>query len=207
MKEKDKDQERFILEKYASDRQEPFERCLRMILKFLNDSKNVERDSKSILADALTTIQSFTKFRECTIGLRDPDGLYRFKAFVGFNDEARKAREELAYSDDDMKDIAFYRPVIICRFAMFHLSERKPYKPGMERTYNNPELLDAPRKHPGDMIEGDYLEIMIRGKEQEILGWLELSGTADGKLPTREEVLKVEFFSSCLAPVISNLMG
>ena len=206
MKEKDNEQERFVLEKYASERQEPFEKFLRKISKFLNDSKAPGRDRKSILMSALMTIQSFTKFRECTIGLRDLDGMYRFKAMTGFADEAMRAREELTFSAEDMKDIAFYRPVIICRFALFHLLERKPYKPGMERTYNRPELLSASRKNPDDMIEGDYIEILIRGRSQEILGWIELSGTSDGKLPSREEVLQAEFFSLCLIPVIDRLM-
>lgn len=207
MKEKNKDEERYLIEKYASDRQEPFEKFLRKILKFLNDSKDTAKDKKSILMSALTTIQSFTKFRECTIGIRDLDGMYRFKAMTGFTDEAMRARDGLTYSADDMRDITFYRPITIGRFALFHLSERKPYKPGMEKTYNRPELLDAPRKNPDDMIEGDYIEILIRGSKQEILGWIELSGTSDGKLPSREEILETEFFSSCLIPVVDRLMS
>lgn len=203
---KNADQERFLLEKYASDRQEPFERFLRRILKFLNESKSPDKNSKDVLMEALRTIQSFTKFKECTIGLKDPDGLYRFKAMVGFREEAMKAREEIAYSSDDMNDFVSYRPVSICRFALFHISERKPYKPGMENTYNNPQLLGIPRKRPDDMIEGDYLEIIIRGKNQEIIGWIELSGTSDGKLPSRDEVLKTEFFSSCLIPVLERMI-
>ncbi|MEM4262253.1 MAG: hypothetical protein QXY98_00770 [Thermoplasmata archaeon] len=205
-KAKSAEQEKFLLEKYASDRQEPFERFLRQVLKFLRDSKSSDKDRKTVLMEALQTIQSFTKFKECTIGYRDPDGLYRFKAMVGFKEEAMKARQEIAYTSDDMMDIASYRPVTICRFAFLHLSERKPYKSGMENTYNKPELLNMPRKYPDDMIEGDYLEILIRGKGQEIIGWIELSGTSDGKLPSREEVLKAEFFSSCLIPVLERIM-
>jgi len=206
IKEKDKDQEKYILEKYSSDHPAPFEDFLKKILKLINDSKAQGIDNESVLMDALDTIQSFTKFKGCTLGLKDPDGLYRFKAMVGFRDEAMAARREIAFTNEDMKDIFSYRPINICRFSQLHISERKPYKPGMENTYNNPEMLDSPRTHPDDMIEGDYVEIVIRGKAQEIIGWLELSGTSDGKLPSRETVLQMEFFSSCLIPILQTMI-
>ena len=206
-REKDKGQEKFLLEKYTSGSPDHFESFLRGIMKFLNDSKSPDKDIQFKLISALLTIQSFTKFKELTLGLKDPDGLYRFKAMIGFRDEAIASRKEIVYTNEDMKDIFSYRPINICRFSQFHISERKPFKPGMENTYNKPELLEMQRRHPDDMIEGDYLEIIIHGKAQSIIGWLELSGTCDQKLPSRESVLKTEFFSTCLTPILQRING
>lgn len=206
IREKDPEQEKYLLEKYSTDRMQPFEGFIRNVTKFFNDSKSPTKDNTSKLMDALLTIRSFTKFKECAIGLRDPDGLYRFKAMVGFRDDAVTARKEIAFTNEDMKDIFSYRPVTICRFSYFHISERKPYKQGMEKTYNEPQLLSSQRRHPDDMIEGDFMEIALQGKAQNIIAWLEFSGTSDGKLPSRESVLQTEFFSSCLLPILQKMI-
>jgi len=205
-KSKDFEQEKRLIEKYSPGSGTKNEQFIETIISFFDMVKGSTESLDAILDKTLKTIKSFFKFNECAIGLRDSDGLYRFKAMIGFRNEAVAARKEIFYSLDDMKDIFSYRPINICRFAQFHLSERKPYKPGTEVTYNHPELLESTRNQPNDMIEGDYIEFIIYGKDRDILGWLELSGPESGRIPSRETILKLEFFTSCIVPIIFPLM-
>lgn len=201
-KRKDAGQEQQLFKKYNRGIPSPDEKFIETITNFIVSAEKLKKPKEQILTEALQLIQSLSQFKECAFGLRDPDGAYRFKRLVGFGQDAETARKEIVYSEADMRDIITYRPIIICRFSQFHLSEMKPYKPGMEITFNKPNLLNSERKHPDDMTEGDYIEIPLQGKDREIIGWIELSGPASGKLPKREVILQIEFFASCLIPMI-----
>ena len=201
-KQKDLEQEQLLIKKYSAVYRSANEQFLKAITNFIAKAKGPEKSLESILKEALEFIRTYSQFKERAIGLRDHDGLYRFKVIAGFDNEAESATREMVFSADDMKDIFTYRPINICRTAQFHLSERKSYKQGTENTFNRPDLLGSERKHPDDMIEGDYIEIPIQGKERDLIGWIEVSGPADGKMPKRETILRIEFFASCLVPII-----
>jgi len=205
-KQKDMEQEKKLIERYSPARKTPNEKFLAIVMDLFKKSKTPSIAFDTILLDILQAIQSFATFNELTIGLRDSDGLYRFKAMIGFRPEALQARKEISYTVHDMKDYFTYKPVIICRFTNFHVVERKPFKPGMEEMYNRPDMLEDIRRNPDDMIEGDYVEVIITGKDRDILGWFELSGTSDGKLPSRETLIQLEFFSQCIVPILIENM-
>jgi len=199
---KDMEQEEMLKSIYSFGSEIPDEKFLEAALNFFSKIRNPSFSLESILKEILEFVRSNSPFQECLIGLKDKDGLFRFKAMIGFTDEAAAEIRNIVFTQDDMKSIRSYHPINICKFSQFHLSERRPYAPGMEKAFNKPDLLKSTRAHPDDMIEGDFIEIDLRDKSRDIIGWMELSGTVDGKLPQRDTIMRIEFFASCIIPII-----
>ena len=55
------------------------------------------------------------------------------------------------------------------------------------------------RKTTDAYVEGDYLDIYIKGKKGEIVAWIETGGTWDGKLPDAQAIKWMEFVGSLIA--------
>ena len=63
-------------------------------------------------------------------------------------------------------------------------------------------MMRSKRKTSEDSIEGDYLDVLVYGPKDEILGWIEVSGTWDGKLPDAQTIRSLEVVSSVLSLAI-----
>lgn len=204
---KDTAQEKMLISKYSPITDTPEEQFLEGILKFIEYTKTAGITSHVILLEAARMIRRLTEFKEIAIGVKDRDGMFRFAAMIGFKEEAEAARKKLAYTLADMKDGSAYQYMRLCKSSQIMLAENGPYKPGEEETFNRPALLEKPRAAPDDMIEGDYIDIFLNDREKEIMAWLELSGTKDGKMPKRETILWMELFAACLTTVLLNAPG
>ena len=198
-KKKDLQQERLLKELYSPFSNSNEERYLSEIGGFLEHSLKISNSKDAILKEVTRLIYRIFEFKEIAFGARDNDGMYRFHEMIGFRKEAENARKQIVYDYKDMTDGASYKSIRIGKYSHILLSEFEPFKPGEEATFNHPELLGKPRTNADDMIEGDYLNIFLYGKQKEILGWIELSGTRSGKLPTREIALFLEFLASCIS--------
>ena len=65
-------------------------------------------------------------------------------------------------------------------------------------------MLQMARRALDDSIEGDYLDINILGSDDELLGWIEISGTVTGKLPDIATIRTIEGMASVLALAITR---
>jgi hypothetical protein len=205
-KTKDEGQEKFLMRMYSSGSETDEEEFLGGTRAFFERIKGHGETLESTLHEAAVYIEAFSQFGEVAIGVRGQDGMYRYSALVGFNREADAARRGIAFTSRDMKDLTMGRPIRICRISQFYLSEKKPYQPGQENTFNRPNLVGAPRQRPDEMVDGDFVEIPLIGKNKEIIGWIEVSGTMMGKLPKRAVMIQIEFFASCLSLVLSSML-
>lgn len=159
---------------------------------------------KIFLDEAGRLIHRLFDFREIAIGMKSKsDNLFRYEVLIGFSGEAERARKKLTYTDDDMLDSKKYpNGIVITKKTEFMLVELHPYKPGEEDTYNRPNLLAKQRSSIEDFIEGDYIIIYFFGRKGEVMGWVELSGTRSGKMPSRSTMRWLELISSIIASVI-----
>ena len=53
-----------------------------------------------------------------------------------------------------------------------------------------------------DTIEGDYLDICIYGEDDDLLGWIEISGLTNGKFPDVQTIKCVELLASVIGVVL-----
>jgi len=161
----------------------------------LNRFQASKLDLLPMLQDLAETINRMFWLKEVTIGLKDPDGLYRYKVMSGVRADAWKAHQELAYTPEEFFDPKYYKGRQVSKLTKVFLAEDKPYADSEEDTFTRPILLKAVRTTPDDCIEGDYLDIHILGEREELLGWIEISGTKSGGFPDAVSIRWIELIA------------
>jgi hypothetical protein len=71
------------------------------------------------------------------------------------------------------------------------------------KAFNRPGLLTATRSTDSDSLEGDYIDVKILGVNDDLLGWIEISGTRTMKLPDATTLRWVEAIGSIIAAAIT----
>jgi hypothetical protein len=162
-------------------------------------------DMHRFLHDAADTICTKLCVNEVTIGLKDPkDGLFRYQVMAGLEESEWEAHKKLVYSFEQFDDPALYKYMKISKYTRLFLAEDNPYVNGEEETYSKPLMLLSERKSLEDTIEGDYLDIYIYGKGDELKGWLEISGMNNGKFPDIQTIKIVEMLASVIGIALAH---
>lgn len=149
----------------------------------------------------------YTQFniKEVAIGLKSAsDGLYRYVAEYGMRTDVWAAHKKLTYSYDDLFDATKYRPITVSHHTKLFLAEDNPYGPDEGDTFSAHMMKQSKRKSATDSIEGDYLDILIFGPQDDTLGWIEISGTWDGRIPDAKAIRCLEMISSVLGIAIAR---
>lgn len=138
------------------------------------------------------------------IGLRDPkDGLYRYKAMVGFRPDAIEAHKKIVYKKEEFFENGKYHGVTISKYTRMYLAEDNLPDDVLERgAYNRPGLLKMRRTDSTDSLEGDYIDMGIYSKGDELVGWIEISGTRTLKLPDVTTIRWVEVIASIIGVAV-----
>jgi hypothetical protein len=162
-------------------------------------------DISLILQEAASTIHRQFLIRQVTIGLKArSDGLYRYVSMSGLSDKAWAAHRGLSYTLKDFSDNRQYPSHAISKYTRVFFIEDMPYAPGEEATYDRSISLGSVRTSLTDSREGDYLNSHIMGRNDELLGWIEYSGTWSGKLPDSTTVKWVETIASVLGVILQS---
>lgn len=158
-------------------------------------------DVRKLMQDATNFIQRNFKLRWTMIGLRSPsDGLYRYEFESGMRDEAWAQHRKKAYKLEDFTTYTDYKGADISRLSRIYLQEENAlFKEDAEKGLNRPALYNARRLSPEDALEADYIDTLILGPGEQLLGWIEYSGTLAGKLPDAVTIRCIETISSILA--------
>lgn len=176
--------------------------CIHELIAELADP---DLDMHRFLHDAANTICTKLCVNEVTIGLKDPkDGLFRYQVMAGLEESEWEAHKKLAYSLDQFDNPALYKYMKISKYTRLYLAEDNPYGEGEEETYSKPLMLLSNRKSLEDTIEGDYLDIYIYGKGDELKGWLEISGMNNGKFPDIQTIKVVEMLASVIGIALAH---
>ena len=178
-------------------------RGLEVISAIVSHLERPHIDLRALLDEAAALISKHFSIREVTIGLKDrKDGLLRYVSIVGIREEAEKALRRLAYTVDDFRTDGRYKGTSLGKQSALFLAEDNPYVEGEENTYSHPVLLGSRRKSLTDSIEGDYIDVMIFGKGDEIIGWIEIAGTRAGKIPDVPTIRWIELISKIIGAAI-----
>jgi len=149
----------------------------------------------------------YTQFniKEVSVALKNAsDGLYRYVAEHGMRTDIWAAHKKIVYSYDDLNDTKKYNPITISHQTKLYMAEDNPYGPDEGDTYSEHMMKQSKRKSATDSIEGDYLDILIFGPQDDTLGWIEISGTWDGRIPDAKAIRCLEMISSVLGIAITR---
>lgn len=162
-------------------------------------------DMKAFLQEVADTINNKLGIKETTIGLKDKtDGLYRYVVMSGLSDSEWDAHKALAYRYEDFYSQNVYKFMQISRYTHLSLIEDKPYTDDEGATFEKDLMLQSKRKSLEDAIEGDYIDILILGKGDDLLGWIEISGMKSGRLPDVETLKCLELLASVLGIALAH---
>ncbi len=196
---------RLLKDRYSQVPRDENEKIMDAIQKLLQGTRQTHISSQTFLSEVGRLIHRLFDFKEIAIGLRSKkDGLYRYEVLTGFIGDAVKARKNLAYTKEEMQvgTGSYPEGVAVSKATEFMLVEMRPYRPEEVGTFNRPTQLAKERTSIEDLLDGDYIDVYFYGRNDEILGWMELSGTRTGKMPSRATIKWLELISSVVASVL-----
>jgi hypothetical protein len=156
--------------------------------------------------DAANFLQRQFRLRWVMIGQKSPDGLYRYEAMAGVRPEVWEKQSARTYTKEEFApEVAgFFSAAEISRLTRVYLEEDNPLGEEDMAKINRPVLLKARRRSQEDALEGDFLDTLILNSANELLGWIDYSGTMTGKFPDAMTMRWVELLSAVLGAAIST---
>lgn len=197
---------KLLRDRYSPIPRDENEKVMDGIQKLMLVARDPTLSLQAFLDETGKLIHRLFDFKEIAIGMRSKnDNLFRYEVLIGFSSDAVRARKKLTYTHEDMLDSKKYpNGIIITKKTEFMLVEFTSYKSGEEDTFNRPTQLMKDRASIEDIVDGDYIDIYFFGRKDEVVGWIELAGTRNGKMPPRSTIRWLELISSILASVISE---
>jgi hypothetical protein len=179
-------------------------KCLDGLQSLLASVRKPEKNIDELLQEAAGLISRQLGIENVAIGLRDPkDGLYRYRAMVGFREDALEAHKHIAYTKSQFYDDKQFVGSDISKFSRLYLNEDNVLTEEELKAFNRPGLLGAKRTTDSDSLEGDYIDVRILGVNDALLGWIEISGTRTMKLPDSATLRWVETIGSVIAAALT----
>ena len=185
---------------YSRAAKEEADRYLECVQQLSGQIARPKHDSMELVDYAAKLIFRQIHIKEVAIGLRSAsDGRFRYVAMQGMRANIWAQHTGLSYGHDTFFSNSKYKGTLISKLTKLFLAEDEPYDEAEKKTYSEHLMHSSKRRTPDDSIEGDYLDTLIYGIDGGLIGWIEMSGTWDDKLPSARAIRAIE--------IIANLMG
>ncbi|HDP96363.1 MAG TPA: HAMP domain-containing histidine kinase [Euryarchaeota archaeon] len=149
----------------------------------------------SIFKNIFESVQEIFNISEMFIArLDEKKNLFVIKALSGYPPEDLKAIKRMGFTSEQIRLQSPSRfrvgrdSYYIRAEEWSHFNPRDPF-------YDHPEDLWKPRMRPDEWHEIDFFNFLLRDHHGNIVGFMELNDSEDGKLPSREEVEAIEIFA------------
>jgi len=188
---------------YSPIPKDEFEKIIDNLLTLIEMGHDRRQPLNSTLDFAAKMIFKLFDFHEIGIGLKNrKDGLYRYEILFGFRKEVEENFRKMKYTSEDMVSNERF-PFI----KMGRLSELDPVEglpESEESLFNRPYQLKVQRKSPDEFHEGDYIDVWMYSQNREIIGWFELAGPMNDKLPTRTQMRWIELIAGVCSSIVAE---
>jgi len=165
--------------------------------------KRSNLDLDSFLTDTAEMVSRLFGIASVAIAIWDPAMRhFKFRVATGLGQEGVALYKSLTFSKEQMLDDKNYPCYEISKQTKLYMSEDHPYVDGQESTFARPNLLGMKRRSLTDSLEADYLCVFIYGSNDEILGWIEISGTRLRKLPDVTTIKWIEMIACIMGAVL-----
>ncbi len=178
-------------------------RVLESIVDLSARLESSEVNLPSFLKEVADLISKQLGIASVAIALRDPsDGLYRYPIVTGVEASVIEGFKKIVYSKEQLFDDGTFASHEISRHTRVYLAEDHPYAAGEEFSYRRPQLIGMKRRTLEDSLEADYLDFYVFGPNNEVLGWIETSGTRLMKLPDAQTIRWIELLASMIGTAV-----
>lgn len=190
---------------YLKVKNESASKSLELYTQLLAHLLKPEMSTKDMIQEATALIQRHFKLRWCMIGLREPDGIYRYIVMTGMRDDAWTMQKAKQYKLEDFDlNATNYKAGEVSKLTRIYLEEENPLGKTDEGVVNRPALLRLRRKSDDEALEADFVDTLILGPGDDLIGWIEYSGTVTGKLPDAMTIRYIEIASQILGAAIAS---
>ena len=166
-------------------------------------AKQINLDTDSFLRETAEMISRQFGISSVAVAVWDPAlRAFKFRVATGIGPEGVQLYKELSFTKEQILDDKTYPFHEISKQTKLYLSEDHPYVDGEESTFARPNLLGMKRHSLSDSLEADYLCVFIKGPNDDILGWIEVSGTRIRKLPDVVSIKWIELIACILGAVL-----
>lgn len=189
---------------YLRMRNDPPSKNLELFSTILADLLRPQIMIHDLIQGAANLIQKQFRLRWTMIGLKSlSDGLYRYEVQNGMRADAWARQKARVYkvADFDMK--GSYKAAEISKLTRFYPEEENQLFAEDQQVVNRPILLRAKRKTDDEALEADFIDTLILGPGDDLLGWIEYGGTVVGKLPDPMTMRYIEVVAAILAAAIT----
>ena len=189
---------------YLKSRRDPNSRILEGFVTLLEHFQKNHMTLAALLQEAANLIKSQFTLRYVMIGLKGQDGTYKYEFMSGMRADSWAAHRKKVYTLESfaLSVPGWYKVGVISKLSRVYLEENCPLGPGYETSVNRPALLSQQRSSIDSSLEADFLNTLIKGPRDELLGWVEYAGTVGGKLPDATVIRNVEVVASILGAAI-----
>ena len=175
------------------------------LMKFLITAQVQPMTDASIIHEAAWAIFRTFSFKEVAIGLKsESDGLYRYEEFVGMTKVMEDALRKMAYTRDEYFSQKEYPSIRLSKVTELCIVEDNPGLESERDTYDPATFTAGSRESPDDFKEGDYMDIAMHTPTDELIGWIEVSKPAHGKLPSMAVIKRLELFAAAVSILVQN---
>ncbi len=193
----------YMQNKYSTVPRNDLQKILDSILELVEFSRDRNHDLRAVLDQAARKMFRLFDFGEIAIGLKDPkDGLYRYETLFGFSKNTEAAYRQLKYTPEDMVSYDKYPFVKTGRIS--ELDPAEGFSEEERHLYDRPLVVGAPRASLEDFQEGDYIDVWMYDDSKRLIGWIELSRTKSGKMPSTDNLRWVEVFAEVCALIVQT---
>ncbi len=191
---------------YMKAKTEPPSKTLELFTHLLSYCSRPQIVVHDLIQDTANRIQKHFRFRWVMIGLRSQiDGLYRYEVETGMRPEAWARQRTKSYKLEDFDPNSVgYRAAEISKITRVYLEEENPLFNEDEQVVNRPVLLRAKRKSEENTLEADFIDTLIFGPAEDLLGWIEYSGTIAGEFPDPMTIRNIEVMAAILGVAMSS---
>lgn len=188
---------------YSHKLKDPTQKSLEALQSLLEYFTKPVMDSRELMKQVAETICKQFGIDNCAVGIKSAeDGMFKYVILAGFREEAAENQKKLSYTYDQFTQSGEFNGTMISRYTKIYLAEDNEYR-GIEKlAYNRPLLLGLRRRSLNDSLEADYIDTYIYGQNEELLGWIEISGTRTGKLPEAATIRWIEAAAAVISAAI-----
>ncbi|OGS51984.1 MAG: hypothetical protein A3K75_02780 [Euryarchaeota archaeon RBG_13_61_15] len=191
---------------YARVRNDPTSKTMELFQHLLKQSQKAGVSSQELVQETANILQKSFRLRWVMIGLLSPvDGLYRYEVHAGMRPEAWAKQKLKVYKFEDFQLVtASYNAGEMSKQTRIYLEEDNPLSEEDIATVNRPVLMKMTRKSEGEAKENDFTDTLVLGPRDELLGWIEYSGTITGTFADPMTVRSIEVVASILSSALGS---
>lgn len=151
--------------------------------------------------ETVNILQKQYRLRWAMIGLRNRvDGKYRYEVNCGMREDAWSRQKAKTYSlADFMETSQRYKFGEISKLTRVYPEEENPLFNDDQLLTNRPVLLKSKRSSDDETLEADFIDTLIMGPGNDLLGWIEYSGTIANRFPDATVIRGIEVIAGVLA--------